>query len=99
MEQELPSACRLVDLRLAEPVGRDVKLHNPQLVALDHRVRFVQRGLFLAQALDLGSMEGDPAFELFQDLEPVGSLAIPANDVVGGLRGRFHCINYPLGTS
>lgn len=71
----------------AEAIGADVELHEPHFIIYNSSVGLFKRRLFFAQTLHFRADQKDAAFELFEDFEAEGGLAVSADGLFR--EGRF----------
>lgn len=83
VDQELPSALGVVPGNRPEGIRGDVKVNQPQLVAVDPGEGLVERGVPIAKTLDLRSHKDDPALDRLEDFVTKRRLSVTTRGIVG----------------
>src|SRR4029079_7275619 len=87
VQQELPGADG-IEIAARELVGRHVHAEQPDLAVVDAGVAVLEVGTTVADRLDLGTFQDDPALVGVEHGIVVAGLAIGDNDPVAAVRHR-----------
>jgi hypothetical protein len=82
VEQEFPSAQRIVVLPLTVAIRGDMALEEPEFTILDPCVGLLDRYGTFSDAFHLGSEKHNAALDLLEDFVPVSGLAIPTYAII-----------------